>query len=127
MTSLRSRGAGGRVPTMTSLVRDALARADDFLTSDQIARMAALRPQDACKTLAWLRQVHVVDRMESGGRLWWFLTGADDRVRAMEERAKEAQGNRGGRVRAPRAPVPDLPSGSLLSCEKAVDADIKSL
>lgn len=89
-----------REPTWTSKITKALREADDFLNLVQIRAATGASTSQATAALHHLKHsAHVVDSIESGGVLWWFLTGGDDRSRTIEERAREAKGNRAGRAK----------------------------
>ena len=86
-------------PTTTSLVVEALTRRDDFMTGAQLTAATGRGSNQVWAALSHLRNRHVVDSVESAGRLWWFLTAADDdRQRVVEERRPEDKPRRGRRA-----------------------------
>src|SRR4051812_36426811 len=101
MTARRPSRAADRRPTWTSLVVRALAERDDFANFEQLRAATGASPKQLSATLFHLKNVHAVDALECEGHLWWFLTGADDRTRPLDERVPELPGNRtrGGKRR----------------------------
>lgn len=83
-----------RVPTLTTLVQEALARADDFMTAAQLAEITKHTPNQVSTALWALSNYKVVESVESQGRLWWFLTTTDTRTRIFEERTPETKPRR---------------------------------
>jgi predicted transcriptional regulator len=76
--------------TYTSLVQEYLEAINDFATAQQVVAAGKCPGTTVTKVLLHLQRHGVVDAVEQGGRLYWYAThGADDRVRTMEQRAKE--------------------------------------
>ena len=93
----RRKPSGLPRPTWTSLTVEALARADDFLGLPEIMAKTKGSSNQITAALHSLKQYHVVDSVESGGRLFWFLTGQDDRQFTRKERCEECEPrHRGG-------------------------------
>lgn len=59
-------------PTVTSLVEELLRQADTFMTQRQVEAALGLDHFHASAALCHLRKYKVVDRLESGGEVWWF-------------------------------------------------------
>ena len=78
-------------PTDTSLVLDALTRADDFLTTRSIAALTKLSNKSTHRALWYLQSVHAVEAVtEADKTLHWFATpDYDQRLRPIEERRRE--------------------------------------
>lgn len=73
-------------PTTTSLVTQALAQADDFMSLEWLLVATGRPPSPVKAALHWLRLRHAIDSVESGGRLWWFSTPSeDDRTKTLEQ------------------------------------------
>lgn len=100
-------------PTWTSLVLDALVKADDFMTVPQL-REAVKAPANGAgnglvsATIFWLAKHRAVDSVEVDGRLWWFATPGDDRrTKHLLERVPEdcKRAPRKGRTVKPKEPT----------------------
>lgn len=83
-----------RRPTWTALTTEALRRIDDFATLEQLMTLTGANGNQMRATLHWLKRAGVVEAMETDGRLWWYLTGEDKRIREVPERTEEPKGNR---------------------------------
>jgi hypothetical protein len=96
-------------PTWTSLTVDALKRADDFMTLQQLLGATGATSNQMTAALHHLKKFRVVDAMENDGVLWFYLTGEDTRARVTEERTPEPKGNRsravGKYTRKPKPPA----------------------
>lgn len=90
------RRAADKRPTWTSLVFEALVRANDFASVPML--MAATRGtvNQVTAALSHLAKRHAVESVVGpDGKLWWFATpDYDDRIRVVEERVPEEPGNR---------------------------------
>lgn len=76
--------------TSTTLVLEALIRADDFHTGRQLKEKLGLDVNHVSAALYHLRKYRAVDFVETEKTLWWFATPADDlRSRVVYERAPE--------------------------------------
>lgn len=85
-------------------VETALKSIDDFASVKQLADATKLTSNQVGASLHHLRKHLAVDSVESGGKLWWFLTpGQDTRTFHLDERTPEEK-PRAPRVRraAPR-------------------------
>lgn len=79
-----------KVPTCTTLVLEALRRADDFMTLAMIRESTGLDTCHASASLHHLRKHKAIECMESDGQLWWYATpDTDDRSRSLDERTPE--------------------------------------
>ena len=85
-----------RHPTWTSLVLEALERADDFLSMEHLLTASgAENTNQVSAALHHLAKYGAVESVVGGdGKLWWFATGVDNRMKIVEERAREPKGNR---------------------------------
>lgn len=87
-----------RKPTWTSLVRDALQSADDFMSFEQLLKATGASRTQLHATLHHLKvNAGAVDCIEGEGHLWWFWTGQDKRGYSHEERIVEPEGSRNRR------------------------------
>lgn len=86
-----TRKKGTPKPTWTSLVVDCLTRADDFMPLDALVSCTGARNNNVIgATLHHLSKYKVIDNVVGAdGRLWWFVTGDDTRLRALQERVPE--------------------------------------
>lgn len=85
-------------PTKCSLVEEALRRADDFLTCQQVAALAGVTTHQAGSSLIHLRNRKAAESVESQGKLFWMATPqSDDRVRVVEERRPEEKPRKNNR------------------------------
>ncbi len=81
-----------KVPTATTLVLDALVRADDFLTAKQLQAVTRLDVCHVSAALHHLRKYRAAACIEQPDALWWFATCEDDlRTRTVEERVPESR------------------------------------
>jgi len=88
-------------PTLTSLVEEALAASDDFMTTAMVLEATKMNRHQAEVTLHHLKNYKAISAMESDGKLWWYATpDTDTRIRHVEERVPEEAGSR--RKRKPR-------------------------
>lgn len=78
-------------PTWTSAVQRAMREADDFVNAHQLRERTGGNADQVSAALSHLRKFEVVDSVESGGVLWWFLTGHDRRQQVVEERTPEVE------------------------------------
>lgn len=77
-------------PSYTSLAEQALIKADDFLSVEQIIEVTGLTWAAVRSSLGWLRKCKAIDSVESGGQLYWFSTLENDqRSKKIEERKRE--------------------------------------
>ncbi len=87
-------------PTWTALVLDALIKADDFMSLEQI--MDAVKAPDRRLirvTILWLRRFNAVDSVVVEDKPWWFATPENDtRTKHLDLRIPEEN------KRAPRKP-----------------------
>lgn len=92
-------------PTWTTLVLEALVRADDLMTAEQLrlALWAAGLKATSNRVSAALHHLHghkAVDFVEADAHLWWFATPEDDtRLRVIQEKAPEFRPRRRRRKR----------------------------
>lgn len=91
-------------PTWTHLTSEALRKADDFLSFDQLMAETKANRNQLQAALHWLQKAKVVDNVTSAEGLYWFLTGQDTRIREQEERVQEEPGTRRKRVRKAQPP-----------------------
>jgi hypothetical protein len=80
---------GNPIPTTTSLVEEAIRLADDFVSMDTLITKTGRTLNQVSAALWHLRNVKVIDSLESGGKLWWFYNNQDQRSRVLEERIPE--------------------------------------
>jgi len=89
-----------KAPTWTFRVLKALRAADDFQSVAQIREATGGSSNQITAALWHLKnKASAVDSVESGGSLWWFVTGEDKRPVTRDERAVEPKGNRARRVK----------------------------
>ena len=82
-------------PTWTSLILEALTKADDFMTAQQLCVATGANINQVSAALHHLRKRHAVDCLASDNQLFWFATPeGDDRERVVEERRPEEPGTR---------------------------------
>lgn len=82
-------------PTWTSLILEALTKADDFMTAKQLGMAVGATHNQVSAALHHLRNRHAVDCLASDDQLFWFATpDSDDRERVVEERRPEEPGTR---------------------------------
>lgn len=99
-----------KAPTWTSLVEEALRKADDFMGAEALRAATGANPRQLSAALHHLRQRRAVDSVESSCRLWWFATPElDNRARVVEERRPEDPGTR---RRGRKAPAPPHENGA---------------
>lgn len=89
-----------KVTTTTTLVLEALHRADDFMTASQLQAVTGRAANQVFAALHHLRNHHAVQSIESDGALWWYHTEEDSRSRVIEEKAQEIKPRK---QRKPRA------------------------
>lgn len=78
------------VTSTTSLVEQALTQAQDFMTVPQIAAAVNLPSASIMTALRWLVKAKAADSLESGGRLYFFITPeTDTRTKKVTEHRKE--------------------------------------
>lgn len=89
-----------KAPTWTFRVLKALQAADDFQSVAQLKKSTGGHSNQITAALWYLKhKASAVDSVESGGSLWWFVTGEDTRPVTRDERVVEPAGNR---TRKPR-------------------------
>lgn len=77
-------------PTATSIVFEALVRADDFRTGLQLQAETGLNSNRVSAALYHLKKYKAAEFIEGEGNLWWFATPeTDTRSRTIEEKAPE--------------------------------------
>ena len=87
-------------PTLMSRVEEALARADDFRTQEQLVEESGIDKHHVQACIWWLKKVQAIDSLESDGRLWWFATPEGDRrTKRIEMRRPEDKPRRVRRTR----------------------------
>lgn len=70
---------GETKPTSVWLVREAIAKADDFMTVEMIVKAIGRKRNNVTAAVHWLKSRRVIDAVEVDLVLWWFITGEDDR------------------------------------------------
>jgi hypothetical protein len=88
-----------KVTTTTTLVLEALVRADDFRTARQLIADTGRSYNQVLAALHHLRKYHAIDSLESDGALWWYITGEDTRTTVRDERTPETRQRRPRKVR----------------------------
>lgn len=79
-----------KMTTTTTLVIEALNRADDFQTVSQLMLATGRTNNRVTAALHHLRKHHAVETMQVEGSLYWYPTPrADTRSRVVEEKAEE--------------------------------------
>lgn len=107
-----TRARNPKAPTWTSLVEEALRKADDFMGAEALRAATGANPHQLSAALHHLHKRRAVDSVESNGRLWWFATPeTDTRLRVVEERRPEDPGTRRRRRRR-KAPAPSHEGGA---------------
>lgn len=87
-------------PTATTLVLEALIRADDFRTSRQLQAELQLDTNHVSAALCHLAKHKAVEFVEADSSLWWFATPeTDTRSRVVDERAPEDRPRKPRRLR----------------------------
>lgn len=87
--------------TATTLVMDALLRADDFRTGRQLMDELKLDTNHVSAALCHLRKYSAVDCVEGEDALWWFATPENDqRTKVLRERTPESRPRKPRRKRA---------------------------
>lgn len=98
------RSRNPKAPTWTSLVEEALRKADDFMGAEALRAATGANPHQLSAALHHLHKRRAVDSVESNVRLWWFATpDTDTRLRVIEARRPEDPGTR---RRSRKAPAP---------------------
>lgn len=78
--------------TSTSLVNEALIKADDFVTGRQLQDTLMLDTNHVSAALYHLRKYKAAECMEVAGTLYWFATPQNDtRSKIVEERTPESR------------------------------------
>lgn len=81
--------------TATTLVMEALVRADDFRTGRQLQEELRLSGNRVSAALYHLLKHRAVEFVEADRTLWWFATPTSDtRSRVVEEKAPETRPRR---------------------------------
>jgi Fe2+ or Zn2+ uptake regulation protein len=71
-----------KTTTTTTLVLDALRRADDFLTAKQLCERTARSTGQVAAALHWLRKAHAIDSIASDDTLYWYARPREDDTRS---------------------------------------------
>ena len=91
-----------KMTTTTTLVMEALQRADDFLTVHQLCQVTGRSNNRVTAALHSLKGYQAIEAMDVGGRLYWYATPkADTRVRTVEEKVEEVKPRKSRRARKP--------------------------
>ena len=81
--------------TFTTIVFEALKRADDFRTGRQLMAETQLDTNHVSACLSHLRKFKAVDCIEQPDALWWYATpDRDTRQRVIEEKSEELRPRR---------------------------------
>lgn len=85
-------------PTLISRIEEALAKADDFMTSKMIAEVTGIHSSRVRNILSNMRVYYkAFDCVEQDKALWWFATPeTDTRTKHIDLRVPEGPGARGG-------------------------------
>lgn len=84
-----------RMTTTTTLVLEALVRADDFMSMSQLVNATGRSTNRVTAALHHLKVHKAIQAMEAGGQLYWYATQADDdRHRVVEEKREELKPRR---------------------------------
>ncbi|MGD9674535.1 MAG: hypothetical protein AB7U98_13765 [Candidatus Nitrosocosmicus sp.] len=85
-------------PTLISRIEEALAKADDFMTSKMIAAATGIHSSRVRSILNSMRIYYkAFDCIEQDKALWWFATPeTDTRTKHVDLRVPEGPGHRGG-------------------------------
>lgn len=97
--------------TNTTLVLEALIRADDFLTSKMLSDSIGITPGSVNVAVHSLQSFKAVECVEGNGKLWWFATPENDtRTKHIHERTPESRPRRPKKTKL--APMPNIQVGS---------------
>lgn len=86
-------------PTWAYLVEDALRKADDFMSLDQLLAATGARRNQLSAALCHLQKCQTADAVLAQGKLYWFYAGGDTRCRHVEERTPEDKPRRTRKTR----------------------------
>lgn len=78
--------------TSTTLVEEALRRADDFCTMRQLVLATGRNSNQVSAALYMLRKYRAAECMDVEGTLWWYLTpDSDQRTYTIAEKTEETK------------------------------------
>lgn len=78
--------------TSTTLVTEALEKADDFMTAKGLQQATGRNVNQVSAALHALRQYKVVEAINSEGQLFWYATPwSDTRTKVVYERSPETK------------------------------------
>jgi len=91
-----------KMVTTTTLVTEALVRADDFMSASQLVEATGRSTNRVTAALHHLKVHKAIQAMEVGGQLYWYATPSDDdRHRVVEEKAEETKPRRTRKTHKP--------------------------